>query len=91
MPPSCFRAKLARAQRRDGGSRFKHYTYDSSLSSDENLINLSEFIETLIGEDDWCGQDIEDKNVVDLTDDEILREIDCNNEDNSIEKILVIA
>ena len=87
MPPSCFRSKLARAQRRDGGSRFKHYTYDSSLSSDENLINLSEFIETLIGEDDWCGQDIEDKNVVDLTDDEILREIDCN-EDNSIEKIL---
>jgi len=87
MPPSCFRSKLARAQRRDGGSRFKHYTYDSSLSSDENLINLSEFIEILIGEDDWCGQDIEDKNVVDLTDDEILREIDCN-EDNSIEKIL---
>ena len=78
---------MARAQRRDGGSHFKHYTYDSSLSSDENLINLSEFIETLIGEDDWCGQDIEDKNVVDLTDDEILREIDCN-EDNSIEKIL---
>ena len=87
MPPSCFRSKLARAQRRDGGFRFKHYTYDSSLSSDENLINLSEFIEILIGEDDWCGQDIEDKNVVDLTDDEILREIDCN-EDNSIEKIL---
>jgi hypothetical protein len=46
------------------------------LSAEDNLINCSEYIETLIGEDDWCGQDIQDKNVVDLTDDEILCELE---------------
>ena len=35
----------------------------------------------------WCGQDIQDKNVVDWTDDEILCELETN-EDNSTENIL---
>ena len=35
----------------------------------------------------WCGQNIQDKNVVDLTDDEILCELETN-EDNSIVNIL---
>ena len=75
-----------RAQR-SGGSQFtKLNTNDAS--TDERLIDLSEYIETLIGEDDWCGKDIEDRNVVDLTDDDILKELD-NTEDNSIENILL--
>ena len=66
MPP---RAKQAKQRRGNGNQRFIDLKNDfSSLPSEENLINLSEFIETLIGEDDWCGQDIEEKNVVDLTD-----------------------
>jgi len=88
MPPLSVRAKQAKQRRGNGNQRFIDLKNDfSSLPSEENLINLSEFIETLIGEDDWCGQDIEEKNVVDLTDDKILSEID-NNEDNSIENIL---
>ena len=88
MPPLSFRAKQAKVQRRDGNQRFTNLKNEfTSLPSEENLINLIEFIESLIGEDDWCGQDIVDKNVVDLTDDEILVEIN-NNEDNSMEKIL---
>ena len=89
MPPSSFRARFAKARRHDAGTtrRFANFTTDTSLSSEENLINLSEYIETLIGEDDWCGQDIQDKNVIDLTDDEIFSELETN-EDNSIEKIL---
>ena len=47
----------------------------NDVCTDKNLINLSEYIETLIGNDDWCGQDIEDRNVVDLTDDDILDEL----------------
>ena len=88
MPPLSVRAKQAKQRRGNGNQRFIDLKNDfSSLPSEENLINLSEFIETLIGEDDWCGQAIEEKNVVDLTDDKILSEID-NNEDNSIENIL---
>ena len=80
---------LAKARRNYGGTsrRFTNFTSDSSLSAEDNLINFSEYIETLIGEDDWCGQDIQDKNVVDLTDDEILSELETN-EDNSIVNIL---
>ena len=89
MPPSSFRARFAKARRNDGGTtrRFTNFTSDSFLSAEDNLINFSEYIETLIGEDDWCGQDIQDKNVVDLTDDEILCELETN-EDNSIVNIL---
>ena len=90
MPPlSVVRAKQAKQRRGNGNNqRFIDLKNDfSSLPSEENLINSSEFIETLIGEDDWCGQDIEEKSVVDLTDDEILSEID-NNEDNTIENVL---
>ena len=57
MPPLSFRAKQAKVQRRDDGTqRFTNLKNEfTSLPSEENLINLSEFIESLIGEDDWCG------------------------------------
>ena len=89
MPPSSsFIEHDLRKPKKDGGTsrRFTNFTSDSSLSAEDNLINCSEYIETLIGEDDWCGQDIQDKNVVDLTDDEILCELETN-EDNSIVNI----
>ena len=53
MPPSSFRARFAKARRHDAGTttrRFANFTTDTSLSSEENLINLSEYIETLIGD-----------------------------------------
>jgi hypothetical protein len=53
---------------------------------DERYLN--EYIQALFGDDDWCGPDIVDKNVVDITDDEvILSEIEADL-DNSNEKIL---
>jgi hypothetical protein len=88
MPPLSYRAKQAKLQRQDGNQRFVNLKNEfTSSPSEETLINLSEFIESFIGEDDWCGQDMVDKTVVDLTDDEILVELN-NNLDNSIEKIL---
>ena len=75
MPLLSFRARLAKAQRNYGGSHFTNLK-TNAVSTDENLIDLSEYIETLIGDDDWCGQDIGDRNVVDLTDDDILNELD---------------
>ena len=79
MPPLSYRAKQAKLQRQDGNQRFVNLKNEfTSSPSEENLINLSEFIESLIGEDDWCGQDIVDKTVVDLTDDEILVELNNN-------------
>jgi len=74
-------------RRKDGGPCFTFCKKDSSQSLDEDIIDLSEFIETLIGEDEWCGPDIEDKNIIDLTDDHILNELD-NLEENSMDKIL---
>ena len=73
MPRLSFRARLAKAQRGEGGCHFSTLK-KNAFSSDENLIDLSDYIESLIGEDEWCGQDIEDRNVVDLTDDDILGE-----------------
>jgi len=63
-----------------GGAHFR--------SPSEEVIDFSDFIEESLNEDDdWCGVDIEDKNLVDSTDDDILKELDTL-EDNSIEKIL---
>ena len=45
---------LAKAQCNYGGSHFTNLK-TNAVSTDENLIELSEYIETLIGEDDWCG------------------------------------
>jgi hypothetical protein len=51
-------------------------------------IYLNEYIQSLFGDDDWCGPGIVDKNEVDLTYDEvILSEIEADL-DNSNEKIL---
>ena len=44
-------------RRKDGGPCFTFCKKDSSLSLDSDIIDLSEFIETLIGEDEWCGPD----------------------------------
>ena len=58
------------------------HSYSTNLSSvalDEvgEIIDLSEYLNYLIGEDDWCGQDIEDKSAIDLTADaELLKELD---------------
>ena len=54
MPPASLRSRFAKARRQSGGTaRFVDFKHDSSVSSEENLINLSEYIETLIGEDEW--------------------------------------
>ena len=52
MPPLAVRAKQAKERRREGShQRFITLKNDfSSSPSEENLINLSEFIETLIGD-----------------------------------------
>ena len=48
MPPLSFRAKQAKVQRRDGNQRFTNLKNEfTSLPSEENLINLIEFIESL--------------------------------------------
>jgi len=64
---------------------------DDSFVSQGNAVDeryLNEYIQSLFGDDDWCGPDIVDKNEVDLTDDEvILSEIEADL-DNSNEKIL---
>ena len=53
MPPLSYRAKQAKLQRQDGNQRFVNLKNEfTSSPSEENLINLSEFIESLIGEDD---------------------------------------
>ena len=53
MPPLSVRAKQAKQRRGNGNQRFSDLKNDfSSLPSEETHINLSEFIETLIGEDD---------------------------------------
>ena len=42
----------------DGGDSSHHFTklYTNDASAGERLINLSEYIEALIGEDDLCGK-----------------------------------
>ena len=64
---------------------------DDSFVSQGNAVDeryLNEYIQSLFGDDDWCGPDIVDKNEVDLTYDEvILSEIEADL-DNSNEKIL---
>ena len=64
---------------------------DDSFVSQGNAVDeryLNEYIQSLFGDDDWCGPDIVDKNEVDLTDDEvILSEIEADL-DNSNEKVL---
>ena len=80
MPNLTLNQRRAREKRVAGGAHFR--------SPSEEVIDLSDFIEeSLNGDDDWCGVDIEDKNLVDSTDDDILKELDTL-EDNSIEKIL---
>ena len=48
--------RFAKARRHDGGTtrRFTNFTTDFYLSSEEKFINLSEYLETLIGELEKC-------------------------------------
>jgi len=45
MPPSNFRSNFAKMRRKDGGPCFTFCKKDSSQSLDEDIIDLSEFID----------------------------------------------